>query len=77
MLCCSGAGSNDDVVHDEVTKLVETVKGQIVGAGDAQMDRSVEQYDTEVLGGINEGGELTNNEFLILNKLSGAMRVHE
>jgi len=65
------------VVRDEVAKSVETVKGQVVGAGDAQMDRSVEQYDTEVLGGINEGGELTNNEFLILNKLSGAMRVHE
>jgi len=65
------------VVHDEVAKSVETVKGQIVGAGNVQTDHSVKQYDTEVLGGVNEGSELTNNEFLILNKLSGAMRVHE
>ena len=77
MLCHSGSSSNDDVVHDEVAKSVETVKGQIVGAGNVQTDHSVKQYDTEVLGGVNEGSELTNNEFLILNNLSGVMWVHE
>jgi len=29
------------------------------------------------LGGVNEGAELTDNEFLILNELSGAMWVCE
>jgi len=58
------------VVSDEVVKSIIPIKGKIVGVGNVQVDSTLEEDDLLMLCDVNEGGELTHNEFFVFREFS-------
>ena len=62
-------------MSDEVTKLITSVGGKVVGSGNMQVDSMVKEDDLLMLCDVNEGSKLTDNEFFVFGDFSSVVWV--
>ena len=65
------------MVSNEVAELIILAKGKIIGMGNTQADSMVEEDDPLMLHDVNEGGELTHDEFFIFGEFLCTVLVSE